>query len=229
MGFRLPGVQATAPLALRAPPTTRQSLLLRFSRGILSELSETSYKQSVGARVRRGGRSCYSSFSEKRSYQSAGLQNMGLKSAYEDLRKRTLDKVEGTWGKLSYIAERRSENGAYRHWGFERAHGTEAAQQTFARAHQSLVGTVLRTRIRSLQEDLEQASSADGSTPVSYASKLTVHLRRLLPSGSPKMTELHLFSVLKTLSLLESRQQPDSRVSSQRLRLGRSPRPPADV
>jgi len=87
---------------------------------------------------------------------------MALKSAYEDLRQKTLGKVTGLWGKLAYIASRRSSDGTYQHWGFERRHGTAAAQDSFARAHSSLIGAILRTRLRSLRDDLEQSSQAEG-------------------------------------------------------------------
>ncbi len=146
---------------------------------------------------------------------------MGLKSAYEDLRKRTLERVEGVWAKLSYVAATRGENGIYQHWGFERAHGADAAQRSFARAHHSLVGEVLRTRLRCLREDLDDSSVAAGVSPVSYASGLKASLARLLPSDSSKMTELHLLSVLKSLSLLATRQHSGPRSASPRRRPGR--------
>ena len=151
---------------------------------------------------------------------------MALKSAYDDLRQRTLEKIEGVWAKLTYVAERRSEEGGYKHWGFERVHGPATAQNTFARAHNSLVGTILRTRLKLLREDLEQSSGAAGVNPASYAWKLRAGLYQLLPLRCPKMTELHLISVLKTLSVLEARQQTGSQSSSQPPRPGRSPRPP---
>jgi len=155
---------------------------------------------------------------------------MALKSAYDDLRQRTLGKVAGLWGKLFYIADRRSpDDGTYEHWGFERMHGTETAQDTFARAHHALIDTILRTRLRLLQDDLKQSSQAEGANPASYVSKLTASLYRLLPSDCPKMTKLHLVSVLKTLSLLETRQPPDSPVALPPPPLDRSPRPPGDV
>jgi len=141
---------------------------------------------------------------------------MSLKSASEDLRQRTLDKIEGIWGKLAYLAGRRSADGAYQHWGFERTHGTAAAQETFARAHQSLLGVVLRTRLSALREDLEKSSGAAGTSPASYASQLTEDRRRLLPSGCSKMAESHLISVLRTLALLGARAQPGSQSSSRR-------------
>jgi hypothetical protein len=140
---------------------------------------------------------------------------MALKSAFEDLRQTTLGKVEGLWGKLSYIVDRHSEEGIYQHWGFEQTYGSAAAQDTFAQVHQSLVGTILQTRVKLLREDLEQSSNAAGASPSSYVSKLMAGRYQLLPSGCPKMTELHLISVLKTLQILASRQQTGSQSSSQ--------------
>jgi len=145
---------------------------------------------------------------------------MAGKSAYEDLWDRTLGKIEGIWAKLVYVAERRSANGTYQHWGFERAHGTEMAQETFVRVHNSLIETALQTRLQLLREDLEQTCRADGTNPVSYVMKLTAAQGSLLPSNCPKVTKLHLISILKTLSILEARQQPDVRSSSQSLPLG---------
>lgn len=154
---------------------------------------------------------------------------MAVKSAYEDLRDRTLDKIAWLWGKLTYVAERRSADGTYEHWGFERTHGTAAAQETFARVHHSLIEKILQTRLRVLREDLEQASSAAGTSPVSYVSKLKAGQRRLLPSNCQKVTELHLTSILKILSLLETRSRPGSQASLQRPPLGQSLRPPGDA
>src|ERR1700690_353616 len=152
---------------------------------------------------------------------------MVLKSAYDDLRQRTLSKIEGMWRKLTYVAERRSMEGGYQHWGFERTHGTTTAHHTFARVHQSLVGTILRTRLRLLQEDLLQSSQAEGLSPASYASKLAAGLYRLLPSGCSKATEVHLVSVVETLSVLQNRQpQPDPQSSSQSQPPDQSPPPP---
>jgi hypothetical protein len=146
---------------------------------------------------------------------------MALKSAYDDLRQRTLGKIEGLWGKLCYFADRRSPEGGYEHWGFERVHGTAAAQETFARAHELVLGDILRARISLLQEDLEHCSQAEGINPASYVLKLTASQSRLLPSDCPQMTKLHLVSVLKTLSILETRQRSDSPDASQLPQLDR--------
>jgi hypothetical protein len=138
---------------------------------------------------------------------------MARKSAYDNLLETTLGKVRGVWEKLAYVAGRRDADGAYKHWGFERAHGTAAAQNSFAQAHRSLIATVLRSGLRLLRDDIEQSSQAEGVSPASYVGRLKEGLRQLLPSGCPKMTELHLVSVLKTLSILETKPPSGPRAS----------------
>ncbi|MGA9506771.1 MAG: hypothetical protein WBV31_20190 [Terriglobales bacterium] len=138
---------------------------------------------------------------------------MTLTSAYEDLRRRTIEKIPGIWGRLKYLAELRSEKGGYVHWGFERVHGSVAAQNAFTKAHKTLVRTILRTRLMNLLEDLEQSRETNAISPPSCASALAVNLDQLLPSHCPKETELHLFSVLQTLSILEARKNAGSPVA----------------
>jgi hypothetical protein len=138
---------------------------------------------------------------------------MTLKSAYDDLRQRTVEKIPGTWGRLKYVAGLRSPAGGYAHWGFQRAHGPGAAQAAFMEVHRALVKTILRTRLSALREDLGQSGEAEGISPASYVSGLNVSLSQLLPSGCPKESELHLLSVLETLSALEARKNTGSQSS----------------
>lgn len=138
---------------------------------------------------------------------------MTLKSAYDDLRQRTVEKIPGTWGKLKYVAGLRGSTGGYEHWGLERAHGSGAAQDAFAEVHKTLLNTILRTRLSSLREELGQSSAAEGTSPTSYASTLNGSLSQLLPSGCPKEAQLHLISILQTLTILAARQNAGSRSS----------------
>lgn len=157
------------------------------------------------------------------------MREMTLKSAYEDLRQRTVERIPGTLGRLKYVAELRSSTGGYAHWGLERVHGPEAAQDAFREVHKTLVRTVLRTRLSALREDLGQSSSGEGISPTSYASILNGSLTQLLPSGCPKQTQLHLFSVLETLAILEARHYEGSQSSSRRPPPARSLRPLGDA
>ena len=141
------------------------------------------------------------------------VADMTLKSAYDDLRQRTIAKIPGIWGKLQYLAGLRSAKGGYVHWGLERVHGPAAAQDAFKEVHKTLVKTILQTRLSALREDLEQSSQAEAISPTSYASKLTGNLDQLLPSGSPRETEMHLSSVLESLPLLAVRKNADSQSS----------------
>ena len=141
------------------------------------------------------------------------VAGMTLKSAYDDLRQRTIARIPGTWGKLQYLAGLRSAKGGYLHWGLERVHGPAAAQDAFIEVHKTLVKTILRARLSALREDLEQSSEADAISPKSYASTLIGNRNQLLPSGSPREAELHLFSVLETLSLLAVHKRADSQSS----------------
>jgi hypothetical protein len=138
---------------------------------------------------------------------------MTLKSAYDDLRQRTIARIPGILGKLQYLAGLRSAQGGYMHWGLERSHGTAAAQDAFKAVHKTLVKTILQTRLSALRKDLEQSSEADATNPKSYASRLIGNLDQLLPSDSPREAQLHLSSVLETLSLLAVHKHDDSRSS----------------
>jgi hypothetical protein len=141
------------------------------------------------------------------------VPEMTLKSADDDLRQRTIARIPGIWGKLKYVAGLRSAKGGYVHWGFERVHGPAAAQDAFKAVHKTLVKTILQTRLSALREDLEQSSEADAISPTSYASTLVGSRSQLLPSGSPREAELHLFSVLETLSLLAVHKREGSQSS----------------
>jgi hypothetical protein len=138
---------------------------------------------------------------------------MTLKSAIDDLRQRTLERIPGTWKKLKYVAGLHSPKGSYKHWGFERQHGPVAAQSAFLEVHKKLVRTVLRTPLSVLREDLERSSESDAVSPVSYVAQLNIGRSRLLPSDCPKEAELHLVSVLETLSVLAVRKDEGSQPS----------------
>jgi hypothetical protein len=127
---------------------------------------------------------------------------MTLKSAYDDLYQRTIERIPGTWAKLKYIAELRSSSGSYMHWGLERVHGPVASQDAFTKVHKMVLQNILRTRLNALREE---CAEADRANLLSSGSVLNLNLNQVLPSGCPKETELHLLSVLETLSILESR------------------------
>ena len=154
---------------------------------------------------------------------------MALKSAYDDLLGRTLSRIQGAWGQLRYLAELRSRDGRYSHWGFERVHGANVAQSTFSRAHKTVMDRVLRSKLGDLEGDLRQSSDQAGINPQSYASSLKESLEDLLPAGCPAWSRLHLLSILQTLAALEFPGSAHPRSSSLLRRPGRSLPLPEDA
>ena len=71
-------------------------------------------------------------------------------SPYEDFKLRTLPALEGLWSRLFYMAELRSPNGKYEHWGHTRIHGEQPSQESLARIHSELYVELLRTPLREL-------------------------------------------------------------------------------
>lgn len=130
-----------------------------------------------------------------------------MKSAYDDLSRFTLAKIAGAWGKLTYLAGRRTSQGEYEHWGFARVHGESAAQEAFLEAHRSIVATILHAPLCALTKELQESSATGEVTTSSYVSKLCSESGRLLPSDCSKMTERHLIYLLQTLSILENRKE----------------------
>ena len=144
-----------------------------------------------------------------------------MKSACEDLRRFTLDRITGTWAKLAYLADRRTSEGGYEHWGFARIHGESVAQEVFFEAHRFILTTILHTPLNLLWKELQESSAAEEVTTSSYVSKLCSEPERLLPSDCSKMTERHLIYLLQTLSMLEARKEQNLQSALPSLQPGR--------
>jgi len=128
---------------------------------------------------------------------------MTLKSALEDVKETTLAAVVGLLGKLGYLASLRRAQGRYEHWGMEAVHGPESSERALKTAHDEVVTEVLRTPLRSLEQDLQESSRAAGVEARAYVESLREHFEDLLPEqnkDSPAAS--HLNSVLGALSRL---------------------------
>ncbi len=129
---------------------------------------------------------------------------MALKSALQDVKETTLSAVTGLLGKLAYLASLRRSHGRYQHWGMETVHGPESSARALKTAHTEVVGSVLRTPLSSLAQDLEVSSHASGTAAQVYVEQMRERFEDLLPDGrqnSPASS--HLSSVLLALSSLE--------------------------
>lgn len=130
---------------------------------------------------------------------------MTLKSALEDLLGTTLAGVAGTAGKMEYVASLRDPaSGAYSHWGLTQAYGETAAQNALAEAHRLLFLRLLRTPLRSLQDDVVVSSGPLQMTAGEYVERLRSHAPALLPADLGGGSARHFSSVLQALSILLS-------------------------
>jgi hypothetical protein len=102
-------------------------------------------------------------------------------SPFEDFQARTLSALAGLWTKLLYMAELRSEDGQYCHWGHSRVHGELLSQAALARAHSELYISLLRSPIKELVEDIETTS--DGSDPKELMRKIEVGRNQMIPQN----------------------------------------------
>jgi hypothetical protein len=130
---------------------------------------------------------------------------MTLKSALEDLLGTTLAGIEGTAGKIEYIASLRdTASGAYSHWGLARAYGETAAQRALAEAHRLLFLRLLRTPLGTLCDDVVLSSRALQMTAGEYVERLRSRVPALLPADLGGGSARHFNSVLQALSILVS-------------------------
>lgn len=118
----------------------------------------------------------------------------------EDFARRTLSVFPGLWRKLLYMAELRSTDGKYQHWGHSRVHGEISSQQALASLHSQLYVDALRTPVRQLM--LEQDDNGDSVSDISDRLKRLMAPPDLL-GGSPR----HLNSIVLAARFLSVAQQ----------------------
>ena len=146
------------------------------------------------------------------------IVNRGAKlSPIEDFRLRTLSALSGLWNKLLYIAELRSEDGKYHHWGHIRTHGEAASQAALAALHSELYLAALRTPISELmQQGGSTANEAHGGTAIAWTK---IETSGLIPDdlagGSPRQFN----SVVLALRLLNDDQRTSTRSTASQLQL----------
>ena len=129
---------------------------------------------------------------------------MTLKSALQDVKETTLKAVTGLLGKLTYLASLRRAQGKYEHWGMEVVHGPESSERALRAAHAEIVTGVLRTRLATLEDDLQESSKESGIAAYTYVERMREHFDDMLPGDRQDTPAAsHLSSVLLALSKLE--------------------------
>jgi hypothetical protein len=124
-------------------------------------------------------------------------------SPLEDFKRRTLSTISGLWPKLLYMAELRSADGKYEHWGHARAHGEEQSQSALAKAHSEVWLQVLRTSLKNLAADSE---SAELNTKAAI-SAIQANRLRMIPAELEGGSRRHFNSVVLAVRLLHADRQ----------------------
>lgn len=129
-------------------------------------------------------------------------------SPIEDFATRTLSAIPGLWRKFLYMAELRSADGKYEHWGHRRIHGELSSQQALASIHSQVYLDVLRMPLREL---MSAGEDQNYSTAASFPVELQV---RMVPSelqgGSPR----HFNSIALAVRYLSAARQASTRLDA---------------
>ncbi|HET9742000.1 MAG TPA: hypothetical protein VFQ00_04560 [Terriglobales bacterium] len=132
-------------------------------------------------------------------------------SPLEDFKIRSLAVLRGLWTKLSYMAELRSHDGTYEHWGHRRVHGDENSQFALAAAHSELYVEVLRKPLREMLDDLELSAIQSAQSAEALLKAINEHRAQMIPAqlcgGAPR----HFSSVVMAVSLLQQDAQLSTR------------------
>jgi len=129
-------------------------------------------------------------------------------SPFEDFQARTLSALSGLWAKLLYMAELRSDDGNYQHWGHSRVHGESLSQIALSKAHSELYITLLRSPIRELVEEVETTKDSLAQSEVmrSLATRWKQVIPKNLEGGSPR----HFNSIALAVRLVYEQQRASS-------------------
>lgn len=130
-------------------------------------------------------------------------------SPFEDFKVRTLSALSGPWARLFYMAELRSADGTYCHWGHSRVHGETRSQAALAKIHSELFTELLRTPIRELME----AAAGEGD-PADFRDRLSNIDARAVPEGLDGGSRRHFNSIVLAARLLSADRQASNRSSA---------------
>src|SRR5437870_69130 len=87
---------------------------------------------------------------------------MTFLSADQDF-ERSLQALRGCLARLAYIADLRTPEGGYAHWGLARTHTPEQAEAAIRAAHLQVLGQVLKMPLRTLVIEIEATRGAKES------------------------------------------------------------------
>jgi len=117
-------------------------------------------------------------------------------SASEDFRRRTLSVLPTLLERLAYICSLQTDDGAYEHWGLNRAFGGRLAQDAILRAHTEASLELIRVPVREIYREFQEAVAREEGPQVLHAESfvlrapvngdelLSAHLRLLQESAA---------------------------------------------
>ena len=135
-------------------------------------------------------------------------------SAFEDIKARTLPRIQGLLAKLLYLAELRDDDGTYQHWGHARIHGETSSQAALARVHAELYAQLLRTPIPDLVVDGSEDSFHEWQRQVARLLELK---SKVVPVDSNHWSTLHFNSVVLALRMLSAADTGSTRPAASQL------------
>jgi hypothetical protein len=123
----------------------------------------------------------------------------------------TLKAIPCFWTRLRYLGGLRRRNGNPSHWGLERVHGQNAAEQAIRDAQQAVFAQVLRRPLKELLEDGRLSAAEGGLACVQFFESLSEQKKTLLPETLGGGPARHFNSVLMAMSALSQAHSVASR------------------
>jgi len=120
----------------------------------------------------------------------------------EDFVANTLDKIQGMWPRLIYLAKLRAPGRASSHWGLEQTYGRETADEILASTHERLFSSILGTRLQRLESEVPPAIAAAVGERAGYFQRLHELAPALTPDSVSPAALLHFDLILDYLSAL---------------------------
>jgi hypothetical protein len=124
------------------------------------------------------------------------VNKSGRLSPFEDLKRRTLSRIDGLWERFVYVTKLRSSDGRYEHWGHNRTYGERDSQEAIGKAHSELYLELLRTPLPELMKDWESNNVQSPPERIEFSELM---IPENLNGGSTR----HLNSVVLAAHLLQ--------------------------
>jgi len=114
----------------------------------------------------------------------------------------TLNAIPGIWERLRYLGGLRRRNGDPSHWGLERVHGQNAAEQAVRDAQLEVFAQVLRRPLKELLEEGKLSAAEGKLTCGQFFESLNQEKKTLSPDNLGGGSDRHFNSVMIAMAAL---------------------------